>query len=245
MQLNRLFLGLLSYYECMVTRRQYEDSCGMAQGLNIVGERWALLVVRELLLGPKRFSRLRGDLPGISPNVLSQRLTELESAGVLQRRRLAPPGDAWVYELTQWGAELEPVIIQLGAWGARSPFFDREHGLSVTSAVLSQRTVFRPEAASGVQLNIEILLGEHRFHAQVHDGSLRVEPASETFATSSDATIATDPKTLASLLYDGRTLADAVNTGAAVVEGDPAAAEQYVSFFRLPQPAPAPDGDAS
>lgn len=214
----------------------------MAQGLNVVGERWALLVVRELLLGPKRFSRLRGDLPGISPNVLSQRLAELESAGVLQRRRLAPPADAWVYEVTEWGAELEPVIIQMGAWGARSPFFAREWGLSVSSVILSQRTMFRPEAASGVRLNIEMLLEEHRFHAQVDDGCLRIEPAS---VTSADATIATDPQTLASLLYGGRTLAEAMAARAAVVEGDAAAVEQYASFFRLPQAAPAPDAHVS
>lgn len=237
-----MFLELLVYCGFMATKRQYEDSCGMAQGLNIVGERWALLVVRELLLGPKRFSRLRSDLPGISPNVLSQRLTELESTGVVQRRKLAPPADAWAYELTEWGAELEPVIIQLGRWGASSPTFDQEHGLSVTSAVLSQRTMFRPEAASGARLNIELLLDEYRFHAQVDDGSLHIEPAS---ATAADATIATDPKTLASLLYGARALADAVDAGTAVVEGDSAAVEQYASFFRLPQPAPEPSGHAN
>ncbi|WP_439254520.1 alkyl sulfatase C-terminal domain-containing protein [Microbacterium sp. A94] len=114
------------------------------------------------------------------------------------------------------------MIIQLGAWGARSPFFDRERGLSVSSVILSQRTMFRPEAASGVRLSIEMLLEERRFHAQVDNGSLRVEPVS---ATSADATIATDPKTLASLLYDGRTLAEAVDTGAANVKGDAAAVE--------------------
>lgn len=230
------------YCVVMLTKRQYEDSCGMAQGLNIVGERWALLVVRELLLGPKRFSRLRSDLPGISPNVLAQRLTELEPAGVVRRRRLEPPAEVWVYELTEWGSALEPVIIQLGRWGASSPFFDQEHGLSVTSVVLSQRTMFRPEAAAGVQLSIELLLDEHRFHAQVDDGSLRIDPAPKT---SADATLATDPKTLASLLYGGRALADAVGAGAAVVEGDAAVVEQYASFFRLPQPAPAPDDHAN
>lgn len=95
------------------------------------------------------------------------------------------------------------MFIQLGRWGASSPFFDQEHRLSVTSAVLSQRTMFRPEATAGVQLSIELLLDEHRFHAQVDDGSLRIDRAPKT---SADATLATDPKTLASLLYGGERL---------------------------------------
>ncbi|GGD42810.1 transcriptional regulator [Microbacterium faecale] len=215
----------------MATRRQYEDSCGMAQGLNIVGERWALLVVRELLLGPKRFSRLRDDLPGISPNVLSQRLTELESAGVLQRRRLAPPADAWVYELTEWGAALEPMIIELGRWAASSPFFDRKHGLSVTSAVLSQRTMFQPEAAAGERLSIVLKLGDQRFWAKVDDGQFSIEPGD---ATEPDATVNTDPVVLASVLYGGRDLTEAIEAQELEIEGDTRALERYLAMFWLP-----------
>ena len=101
--------------------RSYEDGCAAAHALDLIGERWALLVVRELLLGPKRFTDLRAGLPGISPNVLSQRLDELERVGVVRRRRLLPPAASWVYDLTPWGQELEPIILQLGRWGARSP----------------------------------------------------------------------------------------------------------------------------
>ncbi|MFQ6708458.1 helix-turn-helix transcriptional regulator, partial [Bordetella pertussis] len=117
----------------MAGKRSYEDGCAGAHALDLVGERWALLVVRELLLGPKRFTDLRKGLPGISPNVLTQRLTELEAVAVLRRRKLDPPAGAWVYELTDWGRELEPVILQLGKWGARSPALPREAGLSVDS----------------------------------------------------------------------------------------------------------------
>lgn len=206
----------------------------MAQGLNIVGERWALLVVRELLLGPKRFSRLRNDLPGISPNVLTQRLTELEAAGVIRRRKLAPPSDVWVYELTQWGIDLEPVIVQLGRWGASSPFFDRAHGLSVTSAVLSQRTMFQPEAAAGEHLSIVLRLGDQRFWAKVHDGQLLINPGD---ITEPDATVITDPETLASVLYGGRDLREVIETHELEIDGDIQAFERYLTMFWLPPTA--------
>src|SRR5713226_8540526 len=106
----------------MSTKRRYEDGCAAAHGLDLVGDRWAMLVVRELLLGPKRFTDLRAGLAGISPNVLTQRLEELERAAIVQRRKLARPAAAWVYELTEWGLQLEPVITALGRWAARSPF---------------------------------------------------------------------------------------------------------------------------
>src|SRR5436189_5833106 len=106
----------------MGVKRTYGESCAASHALDLVGERWALLIVRELLLGPKRFTDLRAGLPAISPNVLTQRLEELERAGVLRRRKLLPPAGAWVYELTEWGLDLEPVIIALGRWGARSPY---------------------------------------------------------------------------------------------------------------------------
>src|SRR5437870_6143387 len=105
----------------MTAKRDYDDGCAAAHGLALVGERWALLVVRELVLGPKRFTDLRAGLPGISPNVLAQRLEELEQVAIVRRRKMAPPAAAWVYELTEWGLELERVIMALGRWGARSP----------------------------------------------------------------------------------------------------------------------------
>src|ERR1700744_6010614 len=107
-------------------KRTYGDSCGIARALDIVGERWALLVVRELVHGPKRFTDLRAGLPAISPNVLTQRLDELELAAVVRRRQFPPPAAAWVYELTEWGYELGPILIELGRWGARSPTWSRE-----------------------------------------------------------------------------------------------------------------------
>ena len=130
--------------------RTYGDGCGIAHGLDLLGERWALLVVRELLLGPKRFTDLREGLPNVSPNVLSQRLKELEHAGVLQRRVLPPPAASTVYELTDWGRELDAVVVQLGRWGARSPAIRSTSAPgSITACGRSSRaTCSRPRTTS-------------------------------------------------------------------------------------------------
>src|SRR5438034_10192223 len=106
----------------MTAKRDYDDGCAAAHGLALVGERWALLVVRELLLGPKRFTDLRAGLPHVGPDVLAQRLRELEQAGVVRRGKLAPPAAARIYELTEWGRKLEPVVLALGRWGSQAPF---------------------------------------------------------------------------------------------------------------------------
>ena len=138
--------------------RTYCDGCAAAHALDIIGERWALLVVRELLLGPKRFTDLRAGLPAVSPNVLAQRLRELERAGVLRRRKLPPPAASKVYELTEWGMELEPVIVRLGRWGARSPSKPRDAALGVDSLVLSFRTMFAPHTAEGLRASYELMV---------------------------------------------------------------------------------------
>src|SRR3954451_22505989 len=122
------------------SRRSYEDACGAAHALDLVGERWALLVMRELMLGPKRFSDLRESLPGISANVLTQRLEGLEAAGILMRRKLPPPAATQVYELTEWGYESEPIFQAMGRWAARSPSHDPTLPFSTASLVLSMRT---------------------------------------------------------------------------------------------------------
>ena len=131
-------------------RRHYEDACGAAHALDLVGERWALLVVRELMLGPKRFGELRASLPGLSANVLTQRLDGLEAAGVLARRKLPPPASVQVYELTPWGYESEPIFQALGRWAARSPKHDPSLPLSAVSLFLSFRTMFAAARVEGM-----------------------------------------------------------------------------------------------
>ena len=218
----------------MVTMRTYCDGCAAAHALDLVGERWALLVVRELLLGPKRFTDLRAGLPGASPNVLAQRLRELERAGVVRRRKLPPPAASRVYELTDWGMELEPVITQLGRWGARSPSRPRDAGLGVDSLVLSFRTMFDPRAAEGFSASYELRLGEDVFRVVVDDGRFEISRGN---ADRPDAIIETGPGTLAALVYEGRQLTEALRSGDIKIEGSRGAVERFLTLFPLPEPA--------
>jgi len=215
-------------------KRTYEDGCATAHALDLVGERWAILVVRELILGPKRFTDLRAGLPGISPNVLTQRLEELESAGILQRRKLPPPAAAWVYELTEWGLELERVIMALGRWGARSPNLMQGNPLSLDAVILSFRTMFSGEAARDFRGTLEIRIGEERFRAKVAKGELDLTRGS---AERPDAILDTDASTLVAVAYGGRRFNDAVKAGELKVEGDKALARQFFTLFPLPPPA--------
>ena len=214
----------------MATRRSYGDPCGVARALDLVGERWALLVVRELLLGPKRFTDLRAGLPHLSADVLSQRLRELEQAGVVHRSKLPPPAGSRVYELTEWGEQLEPVIISLGRWGSRGPLPDTDMPLGADALMIALKTLFDRSLAGGRNSLIEIVLGEDRFRATVADDSLDVARGG---AEHPHATIESDPATLAAALWHGRPIDD----GGIEIEGDRAAAERFLALFPAPQPA--------
>lgn len=218
------------------TKRSYEDGCAAAHALDLVGERWALLVVRELILGPKRFTDLRAGLPLISPNVLSQRLDELARVAVVRRRRLPPPAGSWVYELTEWGRDLEPIIGQLGRWGARSPYLNREAKLSMDSLMLSFGNMFDPRAAAGLDMRVRLVFGDDGFVARVVGERLEIKREHDDRA---DVTIVADPSTLAGVVYDGHDLDDAVDSGAMKVGGDRATFERFLGLFALPDPAPA------
>ena len=210
------------------TKRSYHDSCGLAQALDLVGERWALLVVRELVFGPKRFTDLRAGLPGISPNVLTQRLTELEQIGVVHKRRLPPPVAASVYDLTDWGRELDESLMVLGRWAAKSPSFDTSNPLSADSVMMSIRTMFQPGAAHDLSVTVNLVLGDNLFLVDIERGRITVKRGT---ADDADATIETDPKTLAQLLYEGR------DAGDVTITGDSTALERFRSAFSLPEPA--------
>ncbi len=217
----------------MTAMRTYDDGCAAAHALDLIGERWALLVVRELLLGPKRFTDLRAGLPHASPNVLAQRLRELEGAGVVRRRKLPPPAGSRVYELTDWGEELEPVITRLGRWGARSPSLSHDAVIGVDSIILALRTMFDPHAAGGIGASYELRLGEDRFRVEVADGRLEVVRG---VADRPDATIETDPATLRALVFEGRQLAEALRSGDLKIEGDESAVARFLGLFALPEP---------
>jgi DNA-binding HxlR family transcriptional regulator len=217
-----------------ITMRTYGDGCGIAHGLDLVGERWALLVVRELLLGPNRFTDLRAGLPNASPNVLSERLRELERAGVVRRAKLPPPAGARVYELTDWGRDLEEAVGALGRWAARSPSLPRDAPKSVDSVVLALDALFDPAAADGLRARYELRLGEHRFHVEIADGRLRLGRGG---ADRPDATIETDHVTLDAVLWGDRRLADARRSGELKIDGDAEAVGRFVRLFPLPEPA--------
>src|ERR1043165_4653522 len=157
------------------SRRRYEDGCGTAHALDLIGGRGALLVMRELMLGPKRFSDIRADLPGISANTLTQRLEGLESVGLVNRRRLPPPAAAQVYAVTEWGYEAEPIIQVMGRWATRSPAHDPTMPLSATSLMLSFRTMGDPARMKGLKARIGFRIGAETFRVEIADGRMTAE----------------------------------------------------------------------
>ena len=212
-------------------KRRYDDACGTAHALDLIGERWALLVMRELMLGPKRFSDLRSDLPGISANVLTQRLEGLEAAGLLVRRRLAPPAPAQVYELTPWGYEAEPIVQALGRWAARSPAHDPTLPISAVSIMLSFRTMFDRERAGDLSARIAFRLGAESFVAVIDAGRLHIERGEDSGAA---ATFTGGAQALAAAVYGGQSIEALEAAGILKVEGDRSLAARFAGLFPLP-----------
>jgi DNA-binding HxlR family transcriptional regulator len=220
----------------MASRRLYYDGCAAAHGLDLVGERWALLVVRELMLGPKRFTDLREGLSQASPNVLAQRLRDLEQAGVVQRRRLPPPAASAVYELTDWGLELEPVLQSLGRWASRSPWMPESASIGLDSFVLALRTMFDSAAAEGITASYELRLGVHTFRVRIADGAFDI---SRGTAENSDAVIVGEVEALAGVVFGGRPLTEAIGDGDLELSGDTDSVARFVTLFPLPERVPA------
>ncbi len=209
----------------MTRRRTYGDACGVARALDLVGERWALLVVRELLFGPKRFTDLRAGLPRVSPDVLSQRLRELEAAGLVRHGRLPPPAGTQAYELTPRGRELEPVVLALGRFGSLAPFPPGAPGMGPDSLALALETLFDPARAGDLDATLELRLGDDRFEVRIAGGRLELARGS---ARSPDATIESDPMTLVDVLWQGG------DVRALAIEGDRALVRRFARLFPLP-----------
>lgn len=217
----------------MPTSRSYRDACGIARALDVVGERWALLVVRELLLGPQRFSDLRRALPGASSNLVADRLRELDARGVVHRRKLAPPAGSWVYELTQWGRELEPIVLALGSWGVRVPLPPAPTTLSATSVLLFLRTSAHPDPHAPATV-YRLELDDRVWTIRTAAGQVHVQPGEPTKA---DASLRTDPKTLNALLDDPAALSVAIAEGSVVAAGDLPALRRLLQAVANPSPA--------
>ena len=198
-----------------------------------VGERWALLVVRELLLGPKRFTDLRNGLPNASPNVLAQRLRELEQAGIVGRRKLPPPAGSSVYELTDWGRELKPIVLSLGTWAVRSPSFPDDAPVGIDSVVLALGTFFDADAAGDLSARYELRLDDNTFHVNIAGGTIELDrgPAQDP-----DAIVETDPATLSAVIWNGRELTDALRAGELRIDGDRGVVDQLLGLFPKPDP---------
>lgn len=209
-------------------RRSYADPCGIARTLDIVGERWALLVVRELILGPRRFGQLRAGLPDASPNVLSQRLRHLETDGLVRRTMLEPPASVAVYELTERGRALEPVLLELGRFGSGSPrIAGRE--MSTTSMLLALKTMFDPRSTTDVRYGLE--LDGEQFGLSVSDGRIQVTRGRPLEAT---ARITTDTTTLRTVVFLGTGVRAAEEAGALSISGDRRAAARFPKLFGRP-----------
>ena len=213
-------------------KRRYDDACGTAHALELIGDRWTLLVLRELMLGARRFSQLRTDLPGLSANVLTQRLAELEERRLVRRRTLPPPASAQVYEATAWGLEAEPVIQALGRWAARSPQHDPTLPLSGVSILLSFRTMIDEKRARKIDARIGFVFGKDRNVARVRKGRIKVAQGA---VEDCEAVISTAPTTLAAVVYGGAPI-DLLG-----ISGDHDLVGKFVTLFALPPKVAPPE----
>jgi DNA-binding HxlR family transcriptional regulator len=219
----------------IIDKRRYDDACAAAHGMDLIGERWAMPVIRELLMGPRRFSDLKKSLNGISANVLTQRLEGLEAAGILLRRKLPPPASVQVYELTPWGYEAAPIFQAMGRWAVRSPRHDKTRPFSPVSLMLSLRTMFSPAAAGAATGRLLLRMGEESFFWILGGGEVKIGRGELAEA---DATLTGSPSAIASIVYGGRPLEDAVAAGELSIEGDKDLVRRLPDFFPLPDPAP-------
>ena len=212
-------------------KRRYDDACGLAHALDLIGERWAPLVLRELMLGPRRFSELKADLPGISANVLTQRLAELEQRGLVRKSKLPPPAAVQVYEATEWALEAGPILCALGRWAFRSPRHNGTQPVSTVAIMLSLKTNFDPDLAEDFAARIAFRLGDARYFAEVEGGTLEVGRGEPDRA---DVAIDCAPDELKMVLYGGAPVESLR------IEGDIGAARRFVQLFSLPAKAEMP-----
>ena len=212
--------------------RRYEDACGTAHALEIFGDRWALLIIRELLLGPRRFSQLRADLPGISASILTQRLTELEQRAVLVRTKLPPPASTSVYELTEWGYEAEPITSEMGRWAARSPSHDPSRSISGVSLLLSFRTMLDRSRCGDIDACIGFRFGDDVYNGHLTRRGIEVaqgDPRAPSLR------FAGSPMSLGAAVYGGVALSLLESDLSLEIRGDRKLAERFVTLFPMPR----------
>jgi DNA-binding HxlR family transcriptional regulator len=216
--------------------RSYHQYCGVARALDVVGERWTLLIIRDLLLGPRRYKDLLEGLPGIGTNLLADRLRELDKRGIIRRTVLPPPAGSTVYELTELGQALGPIVFELGLWGARLLAIPKEDDQVPTAAIfVAMRVMFKPDKAAGVSEDYELHVDGHVFEVRVEDGQVVTR---EGYARAPSATFTLDGRTLLALLREGLEPRDALAAGRVRVDGKADCLERFVSFFaKMPEVA--------
>ena len=216
-----------------MSKREYNQYCAAARALDVLGERWTLLLIRELLIGPRRYTDLLKALPGIGTNLLANRLKGLEAAGVVQRSELPPPAASSVYELTERGSELEESIVALARWGL--PLLEERRPNDAWEpewSILAMRATFRPEAAKGVHEEYEFEVGGKVFFAAVNDGDVSTGPGA---AKSPAVTLRADIETFLAVANGSMPMQAAIESGRYVVDGDEAAFERCLRIFSLPE----------
>ncbi|HEX8229853.1 MAG TPA: winged helix-turn-helix transcriptional regulator [Chloroflexia bacterium] len=213
--------------------RTYNQYCGLAYALEIVGERWTLLIVRELMAGPRRFKDLVDGLPGISSNLLAERLKLLEQQGMLSRRVLPPPAASTVYELTSLGQSLEHTLLELGRWGSQfvPPSMEGVHVLRLGSYALTLKTFFRPEEAQGLDETYALHIDDEVLQVRVKDGDIDVQ---QTHDTRADMVLHADMPAYMGLLAGQIDPDEALAGGLIRVEGDRGALRRFLAMCRLP-----------
>jgi DNA-binding HxlR family transcriptional regulator len=219
-----------------MTSRSYNQYCGLAYALDIVGERWTILIIRELIAGPRRFTDLVEGLPGISTNLLAERLKSLEQQGMLRRRVLPPPAASTVYELTSLAQALETSLLELGKWGSQfvPPSAEGATVLNVGSYALTLKTFFRPQQAQAVNETYELHIDNEVLRVRIKAGEIDVRQGENQNA---DVIFYTDMPTYLGLLQRKIQPDEAISGGLIRIEGDPAALTRFLELCGLPDPA--------
>ncbi len=217
-----------------VRSRWYDDACGTAFGLDLIGERWSLLIMRELMFGPRRFGELKRDLNGVSANILTQRLATLEEKLIVRRRMLPPPASVQVYELTEWGYEAEPFVQSIGKWAVRHPDHDPTLPISPASIMMSFRTMFDALRSPDETVRLGFRINGEEFRVVLEQRQLSAERG-ELAGADHDAVVTAPPEAVGALVYGKMPLDQWTGEGMGTLDGDAEALLSFADCFHLPE----------